>query len=107
MLHRLILKVTKFQLPPPKRLSTVVKNILAIIAPMSNRVKIERLRKYDCSIPKLLCFSPIIGNFYDVLLRQAQLLVKTKQLLPKVFDQCKNHFVLGGVVSVIKLKTRF
>ena len=28
MLHRLILKVTKFQLPPPERLSTVVKNIL-------------------------------------------------------------------------------
>ena len=27
MLHKLILKVTKFQLPPPKRLSTVVKNI--------------------------------------------------------------------------------
>ena len=28
MLHRSILKVTKFQLPPPKCLSTVVKNIL-------------------------------------------------------------------------------
>ena len=28
MLHRVILKVTKFQLPPPKRLNTVVKNIL-------------------------------------------------------------------------------
>ena len=28
MLHRLMLKVSKFQLPPPKRLSTVVKNIL-------------------------------------------------------------------------------
>ena len=28
MLHRLILKVTKFQLSPHKRLSTVVKNIL-------------------------------------------------------------------------------
>ena len=28
MLHRLILKVTKFQLLPPKRLNTVVKNIL-------------------------------------------------------------------------------
>ena len=27
MFHRLILKVTKFQLPPPKRLSTVVENI--------------------------------------------------------------------------------
>ena len=33
MLHRLILKVTKFQLPPPKRLSTVVKNILGAIMP--------------------------------------------------------------------------
>ena len=44
MHHRLILKVTKFQLPPPKCLSTVVKNILffgGIIPPpsMSNRVK--------------------------------------------------------------------
>ena len=29
MLHRLILKVTKFQLPPPKRLSTVVNSIFA------------------------------------------------------------------------------
>ena len=28
MLNRLILKATKFQLPPPKRLGTVVKNIL-------------------------------------------------------------------------------
>ena len=28
MLNRLILKVTKFQLPPPKSLGTVVKNIL-------------------------------------------------------------------------------
>ena len=28
MLNRLILKVTKFQLPPSKRLDTVVKNIL-------------------------------------------------------------------------------
>ena len=27
MLHRLILKVTKFQLSPPERLTTVVKNI--------------------------------------------------------------------------------
>ena len=28
MLHRLTLKVTTFQLPPPKRLDTVAKNIL-------------------------------------------------------------------------------
>ena len=28
MLHRLILKVTKFQLPPPKRWDTVAKNIV-------------------------------------------------------------------------------
>ena len=41
MLHRLILKVTKFQLPPPKCLSTGVKNILGLPSwsPMSNRVK--------------------------------------------------------------------
>ena len=41
MLHRLILKVTKFQAPPPKRLGTVGKSILgAIVPPMSNRVKL-------------------------------------------------------------------
>ena len=42
MLNRLILKVTKFQLPPPKRLGTVVKNILGghhAPPPLSNRVK--------------------------------------------------------------------
>ena len=33
MLHRLILKVTKFQLLTPKRLSTVVKNTLGDIMP--------------------------------------------------------------------------
>ena len=41
MLNRLILKVTKFQLPPLKRLGTVVKNILGghhAPPPMSNRV---------------------------------------------------------------------
>ena len=37
MFYRLILEVTKFQLPPSKRLSTVVKNILRpIMPPMSN-----------------------------------------------------------------------
>ena len=54
-LHRLILKVTKFQLPPLKRLSTVVQNIFFLGGggqgtswpPMSNRVnsmknKVER-----------------------------------------------------------------
>ena len=42
MLRRLILKVTKFQLPPLMRKSTVVKNIWGYHAPppsMSNRVK--------------------------------------------------------------------
>ena len=43
MLNRLILKVTKFQLPPPKRLGTVLKNVFGAIMPpptqMSNRVK--------------------------------------------------------------------
>ena len=40
MLHGLILKVTKFNLPLPKPLRTVIKNILVgAIIPMSNRVK--------------------------------------------------------------------
>ena len=39
MLHWLVLNSTKFQLPPPKHLSTVVKNILGKgHAPMSIRV---------------------------------------------------------------------
>ena len=42
MLHRLVLKVTKFQLPPLKRLSTVFKNSSGGYhgPPMSNRVNI-------------------------------------------------------------------
>ena len=41
MLHRLILKVTKFQFPPPKRLGTVGRNMWGKhhAPPMSNRVK--------------------------------------------------------------------
>ena len=48
MPHRLILKVTKFQLSPPKRLGTVVKNILGAHhgpSPMSNRVNIVKVLK--------------------------------------------------------------
>ena len=42
MLHILILKVKKFQLPPPNHLSTVVKNMSGAI--MSNRVNVIHLR---------------------------------------------------------------
>ena len=50
MLHRLIVKVTKFQLPPPKRLRTVIRNILGAIMPppMSNRDKAGTCR--NCPI---------------------------------------------------------
>ena len=57
MSHRLILKVTKFQLPPPKRLGTVVKNILGghhPPPPMSNRVK---------AIGDILPESEVTGSF--------------------------------------------
>ena len=40
MLQRLILKVTKCQLPPPKRLGTVVKKHFGEAMPMSNRIKV-------------------------------------------------------------------
>ena len=53
MLHRLILKVTKFQLPPPKRFGTVVKNIFegAIMPPpMSNRVKLLHIFMVENSL---------------------------------------------------------
>ena len=48
MLNRLILKVTKFQLPPPKHLGTVVKNILGghHAPPMSNMVKAYDSKHY-------------------------------------------------------------
>ena len=52
MLRSLMLKVTKFQLPPPKRLSTVVKNILGGHHgphPMSNRVKGVKFEWAVCS----------------------------------------------------------
>ena len=42
MLIRLILKVTKFQFPSPKRLGTVVKNILGgIMAPLPCQIKLR------------------------------------------------------------------
>ena len=46
MLHRLILKVKKFQLPPPNRLSTVVKNMSGAIMPphVTDRVNVIHLR---------------------------------------------------------------
>ena len=51
MLNRLILKVTKFQRPPPKRLGTLVKNILRGHhgPPMSNRVKGYQPAKFQIS----------------------------------------------------------
>ena len=49
MLNRLILKVIKFQLSPPKRLGTVVKNILEWPSwpPMSNRVNVSKIFQCD------------------------------------------------------------
>ena len=48
MLHRLILKVNKFQLPLPNRLSKVVKGMLGAIMPppppMSDKVNVIHLR---------------------------------------------------------------
>ena len=47
MLNIVILKVTKFQVPPPKRLGTVVKNILGgHHATRSNRVKVPMKRNF-------------------------------------------------------------
>ena len=52
MLNRLILNVTKFQRPPPKRLGTVVKNILGGHdgPPMSNRVKASKFHMFLYSL---------------------------------------------------------
>ena len=62
MLHILILKVTKFQLPPPKRLSTVVTNILEASPPMSNSVKkpnISRNTPWNCNFSLLFKNLPL------------------------------------------------
>ena len=51
MLHRLILKATKFQLPPPKRLVTVEKKLGGIMPThMSNRVKMTELCRREQSL---------------------------------------------------------
>ena len=67
MPHRLILKVTKFQLPPPKRLSTVVKNILGghhAPPPMSNRVKLVNFVP-ESIVPNIVeCFFDIQEGYY-------------------------------------------
>ena len=58
MLHRLILKVTKLQLPLSKRLSTVVKNIFGggvSCPPMSNRVNFISLSKKKDNRKMLYC----------------------------------------------------
>ena len=58
MLNELILKVTKFQLPHPKRLGTVVKNILGGPSwnlPMSNMVKSENNNMLTfCSVSSII-----------------------------------------------------
>ena len=70
MQNRLILKVTKFQLPPPTRLGTVVKNILgAIIPPMSNRVKSQ--------------YKPNIGNVVD---NSPSISIRLEKLRFQTFD---------------------
>ena len=61
MLNRLILKVTKFQLPPPKRLGTVVKNISW--PPMSSRVN----QTSQSHSPAARSFIQKLGNDYDVI----------------------------------------
>ena len=48
MLHRLILKVAKFQLHPPKRLGTVVKNILGAIMPPTCQIGLIYFNKSYC-----------------------------------------------------------
>ena len=53
MLNRLILKVTKFQLPPPKRLGTVIENILGAIMPPPPPCQIGlNGQKYLRSVPE-------------------------------------------------------
>ena len=65
MLHRLILKVKKFQLPPPNRLSTVVKNMSGAImpTPMSDRVNVIHLRPVPVYRISTFVFLVLKGHF--------------------------------------------
>ena len=70
MPHRLVLKVTKFQLPPLKSLGTVVKNIFgghhAPPPPMSNRVK-QHFAVYLCKTgSNAFCVAILIENDVEV-----------------------------------------
>ena len=73
MLHRLMLKVTKFQLPTPKRLGTVGRNILgAIVAPCQIGLRafigVEtaalsfRTKQYSTSCSSHICYGK---RFYN------------------------------------------
>ena len=57
MLHRLILKVTKFHLPPPKHLSTVVKTFLGghhDLPPYQIGLMVDFLNLKYCIVAKIL-----------------------------------------------------
>ena len=81
MLHRLILKVTKFQYNPPKRLTTVGKNILwAIMPPMSNRVNASNDNQLRSLLETIRVFSTDIGIKFGL-------------------DKCRKSTILKGKCS--------
>ena len=106
MLHRLIVKVTKFQLLPPKRLGTVAKNILGgHDAPMSNRVNIRHHQNH----PPCCHFRHQLGKFRrrNLLFHHQKLFFYHQNLLfhhQKLFFHHKNllfHHQNLGVVRAI------
>ena len=107
MLHRLILKVIKFQIPPPKRLSTVVKNILGVhhAPPMSNRV-IAGLETYLILYPQNSSIPSAVNFFGSNADRFVPPVRNTKDTIVnsygrKLIDTCISHnlTIVNGRVS--------
>ena len=93
MLNRLILKVTKFQLPPPKRLGTVAKNILGChhgpnpcqVANMQND------SKAFCALS--------LKNFTFPLSQASVKVVVRAEILPRDFLQTLGNYYLSLTIA--------
>ena len=100
MLNRLILKVTKFQLPP-KRLGTKVKNIWGAIMPsppppMSNRVK-----HYNFIVPSL---STVCYLIHTIIQTASKLAFLQMLLKPDKLPTCTTRNRPVSIVTVVPEK---
>ena len=87
MLNRLMLKVTKFQLPPPTRLGTVVKNILkGYHAPPPPPFHIELNRYRACKWLRM----------FEVVPSRLKTAAKVKNRLRSLADMPRRHALSLG-----------